>query len=54
MPDRDVGDGTTSVVLAGELLQQCKEFVEEGVAPQIIIKGFKNSCFEKQFPGFTD
>jgi len=30
-----VGDGTTTVViLAGELLRECKAFVEEGVHPQ--------------------
>ena len=43
--DDQVGDGTTSVVvLAGELLLQCKEFVEEGVPPQIIIRGFRTAC----------
>ena len=31
-----VGDGTTTVViLAGELLRECKAFVEEGVHPQV-------------------
>jgi len=36
--DSEVGDGTTSVVLlAGEILQQIKPFVEEGVHPQIVI-----------------
>ncbi|CAB9514019.1 Thermosome subunit beta (Fragment) [Seminavis robusta] len=35
--DAEVGDGTTSVVmLAGEILQQIKPLVEEGVPPQII------------------
>jgi len=35
--DAEVGDGTTSVVLlAGELLQQIKPLVEDGVPPQII------------------
>lgn len=35
--DAEVGDGTTSVVLlAGEVLQQIKPLVEEGVPPQII------------------
>ena len=35
--DAEVGDGTTSVVLlAGEVLQQLKPLVEEGVPPQII------------------
>lgn len=36
--DAEVGDGTTSVVLlAGEILNQIKPFVEEGIHPQIII-----------------
>ena len=31
-----VGDGTTTVViLAGELLKECKAFFEEGVHPQV-------------------
>lgn len=39
-----VGDGTTSVVvLAGEFLKQAKSFVEEGVHPQSIIKGFRRA-----------
>lgn len=42
--DAEVGDGTTSVVLfAGELLKQIKSFVEESVAPQVIIKGFRKA-----------
>ena len=37
--DAEVGDGTTSVVLmAGELLKQSKNYVEDNVHPQIIIK----------------
>lgn len=43
--DEQVGDGTTSVVvLAGELLQQAKEFVEENVAPNLIVRGFRTAC----------
>ncbi|KAJ2342386.1 T-complex protein 1 subunit eta, partial [Coemansia sp. RSA 2618] len=35
--DAEVGDGTTSVVLlAGELLKEVREFVEEGVSSQVI------------------
>jgi T-complex protein 1 subunit eta len=42
--DNEVGDGTTSVVLtAGELLRQAKTFIEEGMSPQIIIKGYRES-----------
>lgn len=43
--DSEVGDGTTSVVLlAGEFLKQAKPFIEEGVHPQLIIKGFRTAC----------
>ena len=43
--DEQVGDGTTSVVvLAGEFLKQSKEFVDENVAPNIIIRGFRTAC----------
>jgi T-complex protein 1 subunit eta len=39
-----VGDGTTSVVvLAGEILKETKEHVEQGVSSQIIIKGLRRA-----------
>jgi T-complex protein 1 subunit eta len=39
-----VGDGTTSVVvIAGEILNEVKEFVEQGVSSQIIIKGLRKA-----------
>lgn len=42
--DNEVGDGTTSVViLAGELMRESKDFIEEGMAPQIIIKGYREA-----------
>jgi T-complex protein 1 subunit eta len=42
--DAEVGDGTTSVVvLAGELLKEAKQCVEDGIAPQVIIKSYKNA-----------
>lgn len=42
--DAEVGDGTTSVVLlAGELLKECRGYVEEGVSPHVIIKGYRKS-----------
>lgn len=45
--DEEVGDGTTSVcLLAGEFLKNVKPFVEDGVHPQIIIKGFRLACTE--------
>ncbi len=43
--DDEVGDGTTSVVLlACELLKSAKPFVEDGVHPQIIIRGMRKAC----------
>lgn len=42
--DNEVGDGTTSVVvLAGELLKEAKRCVEDGVAPQVIIKAYRTA-----------
>lgn len=42
--DAEVGDGTTSVVLlAGELLKECRGFVEDGVSPHVIIKGYRKA-----------
>lgn len=43
--DAEVGDGTTSVVvLAGEILKETKEHVEQGVSSQIIIKGLRRAA----------
>jgi len=43
--DDEVGDGTTSVVvLAGELLKQAKQFIEDGVHSTIIIRGYRKAC----------
>jgi len=43
--DEEVGDGTTSVVvLAGELLKQSKQYVEDSVHPTTIIKGLRTAC----------
>ncbi|KAG5492806.1 hypothetical protein JKF63_01386 [Porcisia hertigi] len=42
--DNEVGDGTTSVVvLAGELLKESKQCVEDGIAPQVIVKAYRKS-----------
>lgn len=43
--DAEVGDGTTTVVLlASEIMRQSKELVEDGVHPQIIVKGLRKAC----------
>jgi thermosome len=40
--DKEVGDGTTSVViLAGELLKGAGELIEQGIHPTTIIRGYK-------------
>ena len=42
--DAEVGDGTTSVVvLAGEILKEVKDLVEQGVSSQIIVKGLRRA-----------
>lgn len=42
--DNEVGDGTTSVVvLTGELLKEAKQCVEDGIAPQVIIKSYRHA-----------
>lgn len=43
--DAEVGDGTTSVVLlAGEFLRESKVFIEDGVSPHVIIKGYRRAA----------
>ncbi|OCH95685.1 hypothetical protein OBBRIDRAFT_497165 [Obba rivulosa] len=43
--DAEVGDGTTSVVLlASQLLKEVRNYIEEGVSPQIIMKGFRQAA----------
>lgn len=42
--DAEVGDGTTSVTLiACELLKHSKKFIEDGVHPQIIMRGYRRA-----------
>lgn len=42
--DNEVGDGTTSVmVFAGELLKEARQFIEDGMSPQVIINGYWNA-----------
>lgn len=42
--DAEVGDGTTSVVLlAAQMLKEVRGYVEEGVSPHIIMKGFRQA-----------
>eukprot|EP00697_Spironema_sp_BW2_P015991 gnl/Spiro4/7065_TR3671_c0_g1_i1.p1 gnl/Spiro4/7065_TR3671_c0_g1~~gnl/Spiro4/7065_TR3671_c0_g1_i1.p1 ORF type:complete len:581 (+),score=124.82 gnl/Spiro4/7065_TR3671_c0_g1_i1:173-1744(+) len=42
--DAEVGDGTTSVVvLAGEMMRELRQFVEDGVHPQVIIRGVRTA-----------
>lgn len=42
--DAEVGDGTTSVVvLAGEILKEVRDSVEQGVSTQTIIRGLRRA-----------
>lgn len=42
--DAEVGDGTTSVVvIAGEILKEVRDLVEQGVSSQTIIKGLRRA-----------
>jgi thermosome len=42
--DNEVGDGTTSVVvLAGALLENAEELIDQGVHPTIIVDGYRKS-----------
>lgn len=49
--DNEVGDGTTTVtILAGQLLKNAKGFIEDGMNPQIVIRGYKRAletCLER-------
>lgn len=45
--DNEVGDGTTSVtIFAGELLKESKQFIEEGMHPSVIIKGYREAMHQ--------
>ena len=47
--DKEVGDGTTSVViLAGELLKGAGDLLDQGIHPTTIIKGYKMAATEGQ------
>src|SRR5919206_3805348 len=42
--DNEVGDGTTStVVLAGSLLEEAEELIAKNVHPTVIVEGFKKA-----------
>ncbi|EJD52192.1 hypothetical protein AURDEDRAFT_111623 [Auricularia subglabra TFB-10046 SS5] len=42
--DAEVGDGTTSVVLlAAQMLKEVRGYIEEGLSPHIIVKGFRKA-----------
>ena len=42
--DAEVGDGTTSVVvLAGEILKEVRDLVEQGMSSNTIVKGLRNA-----------
>jgi len=42
--DAEIGDGTTSVVLlAAQLLKEIRGYIEDGISPHIIMKGFRKA-----------
>lgn len=43
--DAEVGDGTTTVtILAGELLKEAKQYVDDNVHPQVIARAYRSAC----------
>jgi T-complex protein 1 subunit eta len=43
--DAEVGDGTTSVtLLAGEMLKNCKSYIEDGVHPRVIVRSYRKAA----------
>lgn len=43
--DAEVGDGTTSVtLLAGEMLKNCKDYVQDGLNPRTIIRAYRKAA----------
>lgn len=43
--DAQVGDGTTSVtILAGEMLKNCKDYLQDGLHPRVVIRAYRKSC----------
>lgn len=43
--DAEVGDGTTSVtLLSAEFMKEARQFVEEGMSSNVIIKGYRKAC----------
>ncbi|CAF0850763.1 unnamed protein product [Didymodactylos carnosus] len=43
--DAEVGDGTTSVVLlTGEILKNCRQFIDDGMHPTVIIRALRKAA----------
>lgn len=43
--DAEVGDGTTSVtLLAGEMLKNCKDYLQDGLHARIVIRAYRKAC----------
>ena len=50
--DAEVGDGTTSLVLlAAQLLEEVRSYIEEGLIPHIVMKGFRQAA-QLVYPSF--
>lgn len=43
--DAEVGDGTTSVtLLAGEMLKNCKDYIQDGLHPRVVIRAYRKAA----------
>lgn len=43
--DAQVGDGTTSVtLLAGEMMKNCKDYLQDGLHPRTVIRAYRKAC----------
>lgn len=43
--DAEVGDGTTSVtLLAGEMLKNCKDYLQDGLHARTVIRAYRKAC----------
>lgn len=43
--DDEVGDGTTTMlIIAGELLRNAEELLDEGIHPTLIVSGYRRAC----------
>src|SRR5437588_3369169 len=45
--DNEVGEGTTSsVIIAGSLLEKARELIGQGIHPTIVVDGYRKAMFQ--------